>query len=358
MESNNHHQPFISFENTVNTIVRLIVLLLLFSACIDFIRPFVLILLWAGIIAIAIYPVYNSCVRLFRGKKALASVFLTLIMLSILVIPSILIMESLIEGVKHIGETHKAGEPLIMPPGDRTKNWPAIAKPIVDLWQLASDNLQAAMAKYPDQIKGGLSWILAAFSGIGKGILQFIVSIIIAGVLLSYSDSVAEAAKKIFVKLAGKNGEHFALVAVVTVQNVVKGVLGVAIIQATMAGLGFFIAGVPFAGLWTIACLILAIIQVGAAPVAIPVAIYMFSVLDTVPAIILTVWLVITLVSDNVLKPLLLGRGAPAPMLVIFLGAIGGFIFYGFLGLFLGAVILTIGYKLFMIWLDSGTKMA
>jgi len=120
-----------------------------------------------------------------------------------------------------------------------------------------------------------------------------------------------------------------------------------------MCGLGFFIAGVPFAGLWTVFSLIFAIIQVGAGPVAIPVAIYMFSVADTKTAVVLAIWLAITLVSDNVLKPILLGRGAPAPMLVIFLGAIGGFIYNGFLGLFLGAVILTIGYKLFMTWLDS-----
>jgi len=132
----------------------------------------------------------------------------------------------------------------------------------------------------------------------------------------------------------------------------VKGILGVAVIQATMAGVAFFIAGVPYAGVWTVACLFLAIIQVGGGPVIIPIIIYMFSTSSTLTASLLAVWLVITLLSDNILKPILLGRGAPAPTLVVFLGAIGGFISSGFLGLFLGAVVLTIGYKLFMLWIN------
>jgi predicted PurR-regulated permease PerM len=118
----------------------------------------------------------------------------------------------------------------------------------------------------------------------------------------------------------------------------------------------FLLPGVPFAGLWTILCLILSIIQVGVGPIAIPVVIYMFSVSDTTTALILAIWLGITLLTDNVLKPILLGRNAPALMLVIFSGAIGGFIYNGFIGLFLGAIILTIGYKLFMMWLDTETE--
>ena len=169
--------------------------------------------------------------------------------------------------------------------------------------------------------------------------------------MLAYSATVGKAATEIFVRLAGKNGEQFASTTVTTVRSVVKGILGVAVIQAAMAGLGFFVAGVPYAGVWTVACLFFAIIQVGAGPVAIPIMIYMFTATDTLTAVLLAIWLVITLISDNILKPLLLGRGAPAPMLVVFLGAIGGFITSGFLGLFLGAVILTIGYKLFMTWL-------
>lgn len=354
MESNNlQNSTGFSFEKIVDIIVRLGILFLLISWCFDILRPFVLILIWAAVIAIAVYPVYSSLAKLFRGKKTLATVVLTLLMLSILIIPSILVTQSLFEGVSHLREVYKEGQPLIPPPGERTANWPVFLKPVVDGWQLASENLQTAAVKYSDKVKAGLLWVLALLTGIGKGVLQFVGSIIIAGVFLAFSEGIAKQAKKIFVKLAGNKGEQFADITVATVRNVVKGILGVAVIQATMCGIGFFMAGVPFAGLWTVMSLIFAIIQVGAGPVAIPVAIYMFSVADTGTATILAVWLTITLVSDNVLKPILLGRGAPAPMLVIFLGAIGGFIYNGFLGLFLGAVILTIGYKLFLSWLDS-----
>jgi predicted PurR-regulated permease PerM len=321
--------------------------------CFTILRPFILILIWAGVIAIAIYPLYTIFLKMFRQRKAWASVVLTLLLLSILIIPSWLLTQSVFEEVSHLRDLNQQGKLVIPPPGENTKAWPSIAKPILDFWRLASENLQEAMMQYSDKLKAAGAWVLSAVAGIGKGILQFIVSIIIAGVLLAYSTAVGNAAIKIFTKLVGKNGENFASTTVITVRSVVKGILGVAVIQAAMAGLGFFIAGVPYAGVWTVACLFFAVIQVGAGPVAIPVMIYMFSAADTLTAVLLAIWLVITLISDNILKPLLLGRGAPAPMLVVFLGAIGGFITSGFLGLFLGAVILTLGYKLFMVWLES-----
>ena len=345
--------PTISFEKLVDIIIRLGVLLFLVGWCFTILSPFVLILIWAAVIAIALYPLYIFFLKMFRQRKGWASAVLTILMLSILIIPSWLVTQSLYEEVSNLRDLNKQGQLVIPPPGENTANWPSVAKPILDLWKLASEDLQEAMMKYSDQLKAGVAWLLSAVAGIGGGVLQFVASIIIAGVLLAYSTSVGNAATKIFIKLVGKNGENFASTTVITVRSVVKGILGVAVIQASMAGLGFFIAGVPYAGVWTVACLFFAVIQVGAGPVAIPVMIYMFSATDTLTAVLLAIWLVITLISDNILKPLLLGRGAPAPMLVVFLGAIGGFIASGILGLFLGAVILTLGYKLFMVWLES-----
>ena len=345
--------PTISFEKLVDIIIRLGVLLFLVGWCFTILSPFVLILIWAGVIAIALYPLYIFFLKMFRQRKGWASAVLTILMLSILIIPSWLVTQSLYEEVSNLRDLNKQGLLVIPPPGENTANWPSVAKPILDLWKLASEDLQEAMMKYSDQLKAAVAWLLSAVAGIGGGVLQFVASIIIAGVLLAYSTSVGNAATKIFTKLVGKNGENFANTTVITVRSVVKGILGVAVIQASMAGLGFFIAGVPYAGVWTVACLFFAVIQVGAGPVAIPVMIYMFSATDTLTAVLLAIWLVITLISDNILKPLLLGRGAPAPMLVVFLGAIGGFIASGILGLFLGAVILTLGYKLFMVWLES-----
>lgn len=342
-----------NFEKTVDIIIRLGVLLLLLFWCFDILKPFILVLIWASVIAVAIHPVYEIFVRILRGRRIISIILITLILLSVIIVPSILVTSSLFDGVNYIREVYEKGEHLIPPPGEITSHWPPIAKPIISLWQSASDNLQETAFAYSGQLKTVGEWLLSALAGIGKGILLFNVSIIIAGFFLAYSESLIKVSNQIFSKLIGANGEHFASITVLTIRNVVKGFLGVAIIQTIMAGLGFFIAGVPFAGLWTVACLVLAIIQIGVGPIAIPIAIYMFAVSDTTTAILLAIWLAITLVSDNILKPILLGKNNPVPMIVVFLGAIGGFIYNGFLGLFLGAVVLTIGYKLFIAWLNT-----
>lgn len=352
MNQNSLNFNKINFEKIADTIIRLGVLFLLIGWCYDILKPFVLIIVWAIVIAVALSPVYESMVRLFRGKKILATVFLALLLISILVVPSILVTQSLYEEINNFTTSYQAGGNLIPPPGESTKNWPNITKPMLEIWQTASVDISKVIIKYSDQLKVLGEWLFLALAGIGKGILQFIVSIIIAMGLLLYSESLTTVSKSIFTKLIGKNGEHYALITVATIRNVVKGFLGVALIQSLMVGIGFFMAGVPFAGIFTIICLVLAIVQIGIGPIAIPVVIYMFSVTDTTTATILAIWIGITMISDNILKPIFLGRGnPPAPMLVIFLGAIGGFLYNGFIGLFLGAVILTLGYKFFLSWI-------
>jgi predicted PurR-regulated permease PerM len=192
--------------------------------------------------------------------------------------------------------------------------------------------------------------------GTTMGLLQFTLSIIIAGILMANAKGGGNFIRELFVSLAGERGNDFADISNVTIRNVVKGILGVAIIQGLLAGAGFMVAGVPVAGVWAFLCVFLAIIQIGIAPVALPVIIYMFYRADTLTAGLLAVWLILVMLSDNFLKPILLGRGAPVPMLVIFLGSIGGFISMGFIGLFVGAVILSLGFKLFQAWLETDSN--
>jgi predicted PurR-regulated permease PerM len=138
-----------------------------------------------------------------------------------------------------------------------------------------------------------------------------------------------------------------------TVRSVASGILGVALIQALLAGLGFLVAGVPAAGLLTLICLITGVIQLGVVIVLIPVAIYLFSTATTTTAVGFLIWTILIAPIDNILKPMLLGRGVDVPMLVIFVGAIGGFLSSGIIGLFLGAVVLALGYKLLLVWLQQ-----
>jgi predicted PurR-regulated permease PerM len=340
-------------KKLIQLILQLGVLFLIFGWCFMMLAPFLSPILWGMIIAITAYPMFAALRAKLGNRGKMASILVTVLFLSIVIVPSILLAESLVEGIQHFRETLQEGKSLIPPPGDQVKNWPSFTKPVIDIWQSASENLQGVAVKYKDQLVSGGKYVLALIGKTGIGILQFVVSIILAGIFLAYSKEGETMLRSIFVKLAGDKGHELAAVSEGTIRSVVKGILGVALVQTFMAGLGFFIAGVPAAGLWTFFCLIFAIIQLGVGPILIPVIIYVFNTADTTTAVIFLIWGIIVMISDNILKPILLGRGAPVPMLVVFLGSIGGFIASGFIGLFLGAVIMSLGYKLFLTWISK-----
>jgi len=345
-----------NFEKVVDMIIRLVILYMLISWCFNILSPFSTILIWGTVIALAVYPAYSYIVKVLHGRKVMAALVITIFMVSILLVPSWLIGKSLFNGIERVQELYSQGQPLIPPPGEAAKNWPSFLKPVLDIWTHASENLKDVSMQYKDELTVVGTWLAKTLAGMGKGVLQFVASIFLAAVFLVYSEPIGKAMTRIFKKLAGKNGDEFASITAVTVRNVFKGVLGVAFIQTLLVGLGFFIAGVPNAGLWTILCLVLAIVQVGVGPIAIPIAFYMFTATDTLTASLLALWMIPVTLSDNILRPILMGRGALVPMLVIFMGAIGGLMYDGFIGLFLGAIILSIMYKLFMAWLGPDTE--
>ena len=356
MEPSNTSFSNLEIGKIVDMLIRLGLLFLLIGLCISFIMPFSLVLVWGAIIAVTVYPIYSSLVKLFRGQKILASLVVTITMLSILVIPAWILTGSILSGIMQVRDMYHQGQPLIPPPGKEVQDWPAITQPIISLWQSASNNLQGLLLQHREQLKELGKWLFLAISDFGKGVLQFIISILLAAVFLVFSESLSGSSLKVFNKLAQSKGEYFAKITIGTVRSVVVGILGVAVIQAAMAGAGLFIAGVPFPGLWTLLCLILSVVQIGAWPVLIPITIYMYSVTTPFYATLFALWMVIVVTTDNFLTPVLMGRKSPVPMLVLLMGSMGGFITMGFLGLFVGAVILSIGYKLFDNWLNSEAK--
>ncbi len=340
----------------VDMLIRLGLLFLLIGLCISFIMPFSLVLIWGAIIAVTVYPIYHGLLRLFRGRKILASLLLTIGMLSILVIPAWVLTESMLTGILQVRDMYHQGQPLIPPPGKEVHDWPAITQPILSLWQSASENLQGLLIQHKEQLAQLGKWLFIAISDFGKGVIQFIISILLAAVFLVFSETLTVSSLKVFTKLAQSKGEYFGKITVGTIRSVVVGILGVAVIQAALAGVGFFVAGVPFPGLWTLLCLVLSVIQIGAWPVLIPITIYMYSVTNPFYATLFAGWMVVVVMTDNFLTPILMGRNSQVPMLVLLIGSMGGFITIGFLGLFVGAVILSIGYKLFDNWLNGETK--
>ena len=337
----------------VEVVIRISVLVLIVGWCFLIMAPFLSVIIWAVIIAIASYPIFNVLKKKLGDRGKLAAVIITVSFLITILGPSILLGDSLFEGIQHLKTIYEGGDFTIPSPGESAKSWPAITKPVVDLWQLASENLSDAISKFTPQIKIAGGWLLSVITAASIGLLQFIGATIIAGVFLVYSKEGGDMLRNIFIRLAGQQGANFATLSEVTIRNVVKGVLGVAFTQTFLAGIGFVVAGIPLAGLWILLCLISAIVQIGVGPIVIPAVVYMFVTADTLPAILFLIWSVLVTLSDNILKPILLGKGAPVPMLVVFLGSIGGFIANGFIGLFVGPVILSLGYKLFLLWVDN-----
>jgi predicted PurR-regulated permease PerM len=341
-----------TLTKVVEVLIRVLILGWIVGWSIMILSPFVSIILWSMIIAISVNPWFSWMKKVFRGRGGLASTIVTFILLAIIIVPFILLSNSVIDGVNNLKEVYKSGQLVIPPPSpERVQSWPGLAKPLLDAWTLASQNTEAAVTKYGDQLKDGVGWLLKAMSQLGIGVVQLIVSVIISGFLLAYGESAASGIRALFVRLAGGRGEHFMNLSETTIRNVVKGVLGVAAGQSLIASIGMFAIGIPFAGLWSIIGFALSLVQIGVGPVLIPAIIYAYGTHEVLPASLFLGWSILALISDNILKPILLGRNAPVPMLVVFLGAIGGFIAEGFLGLLLGPVILSLAYNLFNTWM-------
>jgi predicted PurR-regulated permease PerM len=263
-----------------------------------------------------------------------------------------LLTESLVEGVQTLAARFTDGSFIIPPPPSSVKAWPLIGTPVSETWELASKNLAAALKVFTPQIKTAIPQLLKASAGIGFAVLEWILSIIIAGVLLASSATGAGAAHSLSNRFFGARGREFEELAAATIRSVTTGILGVALIQSFLAAIGFLVAGLPGAGLWAAIFLLAAVLQIGPI-VLIPAVVYMFAIATTTKAVIFLIWCLFVGLIDNVLKPLLLGRGIAVPLVVVFLGAIGGFIAMGTIGMFVGPILLSVGYKLFLAWLQG-----
>jgi len=319
-------------------------------------RPFLEIIVWGIIIAVAIQPIYSRLKSALGGRDRLAATLITIFALIFLLVPTIMLSDSLIDTAREVAEQLEDGTLKVPPPAESVRSWPVIGEPVYKLWSLGSKDLGAAVDKMAPRFKKYGVSLLSAAANAGVGILMFVVSIIIAGVLLAHAEGAHQAALTFCRRLAGERGANFVELAGATVRSVAQGILGVALIQSILGGLGCLVVGVPGAGLWALLILLVAVVQLPPLLVLGPIIVYVFSTSSTIPAVLFAIWSVLVSISDPFLKSLLLGRGLDVPMLIIFIGAIGGFITSGIIGLFVGAIVFTLGYKLFLRWLDEDTE--
>ena len=340
----------------VHIAIQLLALGVLLYFCFSVVSPFVNIVTWSAILAITLYPLHQKLKNAMGGRSALAATIITILMLMILIAPAVWVMIRTGGELKGVISDYRAGRITVPPPAESVKSWPVIGNKAHGLWVQASSNLDSLIAKNPAQAKTVVGTTIGVLTSTAKGILFFTAAIIISGVFLSYSIQAANFARTLFNRLINSTKLDMATISAITIRNVVKGILGVAFLQTALAAAGMIFGGVPYAGVWALLCFILAVVQIGTLPVAIGVIVYAWGAASTGTAIFLTIWMLAVGILDNILKPLVMGKGAPVPMLIIFLGAIGGFMFTGFLGMFTGAVILSLGYRLFDIWL-KGTEI-
>lgn len=337
-------------EDMIQLVIRLGLLALLIVWTFVLIRPFVPILAWAVVLAVALHPVFSWLAKLLGGRPRLAAIILTLINLAIVVGPATWLGLEAVDGVREFAGELAAGNVVIPSPPERIKDWRLVGPQLYEVWSQASNNVRAVLREIGPYLKPVARTMLGLAGGAGVGTLKFIVSVFVAGVLFPYGSQLVAAGRRFLSHIVPEQSEHFLELAGATIRAVSQGVIGVAVVQALLAGIGFKMAGIPSAGLLAFAVMLLSIVQIGAAFILLPVMIWVWMDKDVTTALFLTVFLVVVGLLDNVLKPLVMGRGLTTPTLVIFIGVIGGTLAHGIVGLFIGPIILAVSWELMVAW--------
>ncbi|NOH98255.1 AI-2E family transporter [Vibrio sp. 99-70-13A1] len=342
-----------SSQQAIDAAIKIAVIAVLIYWCFSILRPFILLVAWGGIIATALYPVVIAIHNKTGLSKGKASGMLSLVGVLLLLIPLGALSSGLYTSASEVISGLQDGTLAIPKPRTALQDIPLIGDKLYSGLVLASSNIEGAMVKYAEEIKTYGAKMASIVGSVGGGFVQFIISTIIAGVFMSKAESCQVGIVKLAKRLTGESGEALVQLSKSTVRSVVQGVIGVAVIQSVLSAIGLVIAGVPAAAFWALAVLLVAIIQLPPILALLPPIIFMFSGDSTVAAGLFLVWCILVSGSDAILKPMLLSRGSDIPMLVILLGALGGMAMSGIVGLFVGAVILSLTYKLLVAWLEA-----
>lgn len=345
-------------DEFIQLAIRVGLLALLIYWSFVLIRPFVPIMAWSVVLAVALYPIFIWLSGLLGGRPNTASAILTIVCLAIVIGPAGWLGIGAVEGVRDIAAQLSAGNVAIPSPPAAVKNWPLIGPQLYALWDDASTNLRAVLRPLIPHLTP-LAGMLFAFAGnAGLGMLQFLIAVALTGVLFPQGAQLAAACRAFLSRVVPAQSEHFLDLAGATIRAVSQGVIGVAVLQSLLAGIGFKLAEIPSAGLLAFVVMLLAIVQIGAAIILVPVIIWLWSTKDFSTALVLTLFFLIVGILDNVLKPLVMGRGLTTPTLVILIGVIGGTLAHGIVGLFIGPIILAVAWELMTAWIrDDATRL-
>ena len=355
METSDQHMDNAQFlKRVTSATVHVGLLLLLLAWCLMIVMPLVLPVVWATVLAVSLRPLHTKLQRALGGRNKLAATLITLAALAVLLIPTALFFGSLTQGAVRLATGLRDGSLAIPPPPESIADWPVVGKQLTETWAQFTENAASAVEQYAPKLEAIAGSLMSAVAGLASGVLGFALATIIAGVFLAIGTKGSGVVEAVAVRLLGvERGRNLIVTTAGTIRSVAQGVLGVAVIQAFLIGVGLLLAGVPGAGLWTLLVLIFAIVQLPPLIVTGPIIYYVFTKETTGVAVVFAIWTVVASGADTFLKPLFLGRGLDVPMLVILVGAIGGMMAFGILGLFVGASVLAVAHNLFMTWLKE-----
>ena len=335
-------------------------LVALMGASLWTLAPFLGATIWAAMVVVTTWPALLWVQARLGNRRSLAVLVMVVLLLLVFVLPLTMAITTIAAHADVVVEWFKSMLSRGLP---QLPDW-VVALPLVGpklgaMWNdvLASgvSGLQAKVTPYAPKVT---AWLLTQAGVVGALTLQFLLTVVIAGVLYAQGEAAAVQVRRFGSKLAGQRGEDAVVLAGKAIRGVALGVGGTAIIQSIVGGIGLAIAGVPFAALLTALMLMLCIVQLGPILVLLPATIWVFANGSTGWGIFLAIWTVVVGLMDNVLRPLLIKRGADLPLILIFAGVIGGLIGFGLVGIFVGPVMLAVTYTLLDAWLSTPSDSA
>ena len=343
--------PAIS-RGLLDVLIRAGLVVALVMFCYRIFYPFLNLLLWSMILGVTLYPLHKWLKRKIGLKDGFVATLVVLFAITVVMVPIYFLASSLASSAESAAAAVRTGGVAIPPPSEEVAAWPLIGKQCHALWLQASTDFTTVTRDYAPQLKAFGLAVLAKVGAAGVGLLLFVIALILAGIFMAYGENGHRSAVASFERIFGNGrGKHIAELCTATIRAVAQGVIGIAFIQALLVGVAFIAMGIPGAALLTLAVLLLGIAQLPAVLLTLPVIILVLVGEGfTTATIIFAVYTFVAGLADNVLKPLMLGRGVDTPMPVILIGALGGMVTGGVIGLFIGPVVLAVGYELYWQW--------
>jgi predicted PurR-regulated permease PerM len=336
----------------LDVLIRAGLILVLAVLCFRIFVPFLDLMVWALILAITLYPLHARLRAKFASKDGLIATLIILVAFAVILVPTYMLGVAVADSIERGMAVFKSGSFRIPPPADSVASWPLVGQRVYDFWQQASTDLTGIAHRFAPQLKEAGLALLGTLTGLGAALLIFFVALIVAGILMAHGETGHKSAVQIASRISGpENGPQITDLCTATIRAVAQGVVGIAFIQMLLIGVAFVMMGIPGAGLLSLAVLLIGIMQLPATLITVPVIIVVIVTEGVSTAtIIFSVYVFVAGLADNVLKPLLLGRGVAVPMPVVLIGALGGMVSAGVIGLFIGPVMLAVGYQLFWRW--------